>query len=155
MPSKDVPRRSEYAHFERVATRWMDNDVYGHVNNASYFSYFDSVINRFLIARGGLDIHGGGTVGFVVSSRCDYFGPTAYPEVVEVGLRAERIGRSSVTYGVALFAGNEERARAAGAMTHVFVDRATSKPVPIPAPLRQALEEIARPGGSPADPPAE
>ncbi len=142
--AKDPPRRSEYAHFDELSTRWMDNDLYGHVNNAHYYSYFDSAINRYLIAAGGLDIHAGEVVGFVVSSQCDYFRPFRYPDRVAVGLCTDRIGNSSATYGLAIFVGDEEDARAAGAMTHVFVRRATSKPVPIPAPLRSALVAIAR-----------
>ncbi len=136
------PRRDDYAHLEPVYTRWMDNDVYGHVNNAHYYSYFDSAINRYLIAAGGLDIHGGEVVGFVVSSRCDYFRPIAYPDAIEVGLRADRIGNSSVTYGLAIFVAGDEEARAAGTMTHVFVNRASSRPVSLPPRLRCALEEI-------------
>jgi acyl-CoA thioester hydrolase len=143
---KAVPRRSDYAWFRAVTTRWMDNDVYGHVNNAHYYAYFDSAINDLLISRGGLDIQGGPVVGFVVSSACDFFSPVAYPQDLEVGVRADRIGTSSVHYGVALFLPGGEEARAAGTMVHVFVDRASSRPVPIPEPLRRALQGIARPG---------
>ncbi len=148
MARTDVPRRRDYARFHAVTSRWLDNDVYGHVNNATYFAYFDSAINHHLIARGGLDPAGGTVVGWVVSSRCDFFRPLRYPDAGEIGLRADRIGRSSATYGVAAFRAGDDEARAAGAMTHVFVDRATSRPVPIPAALRRALEEIAhaRPG---------
>lgn len=138
------PRRAEYPSRDEVTTRWVDNDVYGHVNNAHYYAYFDSVINRHLIVAGGLDIHAGPVVGFVVSSRCDYFRPLRYPDRVVVGLCTDRIGTSSATYGLALFVGDEEEARAAGAMTHVFVDRASGAPVPIPTRLRAALEGIAR-----------
>jgi acyl-CoA thioester hydrolase len=122
----------------------MDNDVYGHVNNAHYYAYFDTVVNRYLIEAGGLDIHGGPVVGFVVSSACDYFRPVAYPEEIEIGLRVDRVGRSSVQYGLSLLAPGDEAVRAAGTLVHVFVDRATSKPVEIPAPIRRALESIAR-----------
>jgi acyl-CoA thioester hydrolase len=138
------PRRSEYPHSEEMTTRWMDNDIYGHVNNAHYYSYFDSAINRYLITAGGLDIHGGDVVGFVVSSQCDYYSPIAYPDRLAIGLCTDRLGTSSVTYGLALFAGDDEVARAAGAMTHVFVDRASNRPVPIPPKLRAALEAIQR-----------
>jgi acyl-CoA thioester hydrolase len=143
-PRDPPPRRAEYPREDEVTTRWMDNDVYGHVNNAHYFAYFDSAINRHLIREGGLDIHGGAIVGFVVASRCDYFRPVRYPDPLAVGLCTDRVGTSSVTYGLALFLGDEEEARAAGAMTHVFVDRASGKPVPIPPRLRAALEAIAR-----------
>jgi len=147
MVEKPQPRHADYAWFRPVTTRWMDNDVYGHVNNAHYYSYFDTVINQYLIERGGLDLHASRVVGFVVSSSCDFFRPVAYPGGLEVGLRVERIGRSSVTYGVALFAAGDEAARAAGKVVHVFVDRATSASVQLPEPIRKALEAIA--GGPP------
>jgi acyl-CoA thioester hydrolase len=147
MTRKTPPRRSEYPQFDEVSTRWVDNDVYGHVNNAHYYAYFDSAINRYLIGAGGLDIHAGPVVGFVVSSRCDYWKPLSYPERVAVGVCTDHLGRSSATYGVAMFVGEEEEARAAGAMIHVFVDRASSRPVPIPPALRTALEAIARQRG--------
>jgi acyl-CoA thioester hydrolase len=121
----------------------MDNDVYGHVNNAHHYAYFDSAINRFLIERGGLDIHRGDAVGWVVSSSCDYFGAVAYPDALEIGLRVERLGTSSVRYGVALFKAGDEVARAAGSVVHVFVRRDTSRPIPLPASIRSALGEIA------------
>lgn len=147
LPGKPVPRRGAYAWFLPVTTRWMDNDVYGHVNNAHYYSLFDSAINRFLIERGGLDIHRGDVVGYVVSSSCDYFAPVAFPEALEVGLRVERLGNSSARYGLALFRAGDELARAAGAVVHVFVDRASSRPTPLPARIRAALEAIATGGG--------
>jgi acyl-CoA thioester hydrolase len=144
-PRSAPPRRSDYAWFRVVTSRWTDNDIYGHVNNAHYYAYFDSAINDLLIRQGGLDIRGGPVVGFVVRSSCEYFAPVAYPDDLEVGVRAERIGNSSVHYGVGLFLAGGEEARAAGTMVHVFVDRATSRPMPIPAPLRRALEAVARP----------
>ena len=144
MADRVLPRRADYAWFRPVTPRWMDNDVYGHVNNAHYYAYFDTVVNRYLIEAGGLDIHGGPVVGFVVSSACDYFRPVAYPEEIEIGLRVDRLGRSSVRYGLSLLAAGDEAVRAAGTVVHVFVDRATSKPVEIPAPIRRALESIVR-----------
>jgi len=143
MSKKNAPRRADYPYVKKVTTRWMDNDVYGHVNNAHYYSYFDSVINEYLISERALDLHGA-VVGFMVSSQCDYFGPLSYPGIVEIGVRTERIGNSSVTYAVAAFAESDDAARAAGSMTHVFVDRRTSKPVPLPASVRRALEAIAK-----------
>jgi acyl-CoA thioester hydrolase len=145
MATPSLPRREAYSFFVPLSTRWMDNDVYGHVNNAHYYSFFDSAVNRFLIDQAGLDIHGGAVVGYIVSSSCDYFAPVAYPEELEVGVRCDKLGNSSVRYGVALFRRGGEEARAAGTMVHVFVDRATSKPVPLPAPLRGALSQILRP----------
>jgi acyl-CoA thioester hydrolase len=121
----------------------MDNDVYGHLNNAHYYSLFDTAVNRFLIERGGLDIHRGDVVGWVVSSSCDYFAPVAYPDDLEIGLRVDRLGNSSVTYGLAVFRAGEESARAAGAMVHVFVDRSSSRPAALPEKLRAALQAIA------------
>jgi acyl-CoA thioester hydrolase len=150
MAERPVPRRADYARFHAVTTRWMDNDVYGHVNNAHYYSFFDTAINAYLIAEGGLDIRRGPVVGYVVRSACDYFGPVAYPDALEVGVRVDRVGTSSVHYGVALFAAGDERARAAGTMVHVFVDRDTSRATAIPAPLRRALEAIACGDGRPA-----
>ena len=144
MADKVAPRRADYAWFRPVTPRWMDNDVYGHVNNAHYYAYFDTVVNRYLIEAGGLDIHAGKVVGYVVSSACDFFRPVAYPDDLEVGLRVNRIGRSSVRYGLGLFAVGDDAARAAGAVVHVFVDRATSRPVDVPGPLRRALEAIVR-----------
>jgi acyl-CoA thioester hydrolase len=142
MADQVAPRRADYEWFRPVTARWMDNDVYGHVNNAHYYSYFDTVINRYLVERGRLDIHASSVVGFVVSSACDFFRPVAFPDDLEVGLRVDRTGRSSAHYGVALFAAGDDAARAAGRVVHVFVDRETSRPVEIPDPIRRALEAI-------------
>ena len=135
-----------YPYRRRITTRWTDNDVYGHVNNAVYYHYFDSVINALLIEQGGLDIHDGQTVGFIVRSECDYLKPVAYPAELEVGLAVERLGNSSVTYAMALFevsaSGHTEevtQACARGRMVHVFVDTASGRPTPIPGRMRQAL----------------
>lgn len=134
--------RADYRHFQPVTTRWHDNDLYGHVNNVVYYSYFDSAVNTFLIERGALDIHAGQVVGFVVSSSCDYFASIAFPERIEVGLRVARLGNSSVQYELAVFKGGEEEACAAGRFVHVFVDRQSNRPVPIPDALRAALEGL-------------
>jgi acyl-CoA thioester hydrolase len=142
MVAKLPPRRVDHGWFGPVTTRWMDNDVYGHVNNAHYYSYFDTVINQYLIERGGLDVRSSPVVAFVVSSSCDFFRPVAYPGGLEVGLRVDQVGRSSVHYEVALFAAGDEVARAAGKVVHVFVDRSSSTPVAIPEPIRKALEAI-------------
>jgi acyl-CoA thioester hydrolase len=145
MARTPVPRRSAYRAFHRVTTRWMDNDVYGHVNNAHYYSYFDSAINALLLAGGALDLREGAAVGFVVSSGCDFHAPVAYPGTVEVGVRVEEMGRSSVRYGVALFAEGDEVARASGFMVHVFVDRGTGRSTPLPDAVRRTLEPLAAP----------
>jgi len=144
MADKVAPRRADYAWFRPITPRWMDNDVYGHVNNAHYYAYFDTVVNRYLIEAGGLDIHGGSVAGYVVSSACDFLRPVAYPEDLEVGLVVSHVGTSSVRYGLALFAAGDDGARATGTMVHVFVDRGTSRPVPVPERLRRALEAISR-----------
>ncbi|PZP22149.1 acyl-CoA thioesterase [Pseudomonas kuykendallii] len=134
--------RTDYRHFQPVTTRWHDNDLYGHVNNVVYYGYFDSAVNTFLIERGGLDIHDGQVVGFVVSSSCDYFASIAFPERIEVGLRVARLGNSSVQYELAVFKESEDEACAAGRFVHVFVDRQSNRPVPIPDTLRAALEGL-------------
>ena len=131
MVAKISPRRADYAWFRPITTRWMDNDVYGHVNNAHYYSYFDTVINQYLVERGGLDIHASPVVGFVVSSSCDFFRPVAYPDGLEVGLRVDQVGKSSVHYGVALFAAGDDAARAAGRATE-----GRAAPALAQAPLR-------------------
>ncbi|KFX71238.1 thioesterase [Pseudomonas taeanensis MS-3] len=134
--------RSDYAHFQPISTRWHDNDLYGHVNNVTYYSYFDSAVNAYLIEVGGLDIHNGEVVGFVVSSACDYFASIAFPERIEIGLRVGKLGNSSVQYELAVFKAGEDEACAAGRFVHVFVDRASNRPVAIPQPLREALAAL-------------
>lgn len=131
--------RSDYPHFRPISTRWHDNDIYGHVNNVTYYSFFDSAVNTYLIEVGGLDIHNGGVVGFVVSSSCDYFASIAFPDAIEVGLRVGKLGNSSVQYELAVFKAGEDEACAAGRFVHVFVDRQTNRPLPIPEGLRAAL----------------
>ena len=140
---KTYPQRPAFPHIGTVSTRWTDNDIYGHVNNAVYYHYFDSVINAYLVERGGLDIHQGGVVGFIVHSECDYLAPVAYPGNLEVGVATTQVGNSSVTYQVALFKPGDAAPAAVGSMVHVFVHTATHQPVPIPPPLRRALEAIA------------
>lgn len=142
MPKSPRPTRADYRHFTPITTRWHDNDIYGHVNNVVYYSYFDSVVNLYLIEVAGLDIHMGAIVAFVVASGCNYHAPIAYPEKLEGGLRANKISASSVEYGVAIFRAGEDAAVADGFFTHVFVDRATGKPVRIPERMRAALEKI-------------
>lgn len=139
MPEQPQHLRADYRHFRPITTRWHDNDLYGHVNNVVYYSYFDSAVNAYLIERGGLDIHEGEVVGFVVSSSCDYFASIAFPDALDVGLRVGKLGNSSVQYELAIFKAGEEQACAAGRFVHVFVDRASNRPVPIPASLREAL----------------
>lgn len=139
--SRPLPHEA-YAAFHRITTRWNDNDLYGHVNNVTYYAWFDTAVNRYLIEAGGLDIHDSPVIAYVVSSSCQYFRAVSYPEPVEVGLRVERLGNSSVTYGVGIFHAAEGVALAQGQFVHVFVDRATDRPVPIPEGIRAALERL-------------
>jgi acyl-CoA thioester hydrolase len=134
--------RADYPVFYPIVTRWMDNDIYGHVNNVTYYSYFDSVINRYLIDEGGLDIHDAPVVGFMVSSSCQFKKPVAYPEALEAGLRVVKTGTRSVTYEVAIFREGETDAAAVGELVHVFVDRASNSSTAIPAGIHAALEQI-------------
>jgi acyl-CoA thioester hydrolase len=142
MSEADRPYRAAYPYLAPIATRWMDNDVYGHVNNVVYYSYFDTAANRFLIEEGGLDIHAGDVVGLVVESRCRYHAPIAFPSPVTAGVRVERLGNRAVTWGIAIFDAGAELAAAHGTFAHVFVDRASRTPVAIPTRIRAALERI-------------
>ncbi len=141
MPSPR-PQASDYHYFIPITTRWTDNDVYGHVNNVTYYSYFDSVANHFLIHEGGLDIEHGEVIGLVVESHCNYHAPVAYPQRLRAGLRVDKLGNRSVTYGLAVFLEDEPEAVAHGYNVHVFVDRASREAVPIPEALRTALIQI-------------
>lgn len=143
----EPPARGDYLHHCPLETRWMDNDLYGHLNNVVYYSLFDTVINRYLIGEGGLDIHQGGVIGFAVQSSCTFAGSVAYPDALEGGLRVAKLGTSSVRYEVAVFRLGDAQARAYGDFTHVFVDRATQRPTPIPEQLRAALARLVRPQG--------
>lgn len=134
--------RSDFQVFYPISTRWMDNDVYGHVNNVTYYSYFDSAINRYLIEEGGLDIHSATVVGYVVSSNCQFRKPLAYPDAIEAGLRVAKTGNTSVAYEVGIFKQSEDEASAFGQVVHVFVDQKTNKPTAIPDRIRAALVQI-------------
>ncbi len=135
-------RRSAYKAFRTISTRWMDNDVYGHVNNAVYYSWFDTAVNAWLIEQGVLDIHGGHTIGLVIETQCNYFAPLSFPQTIEAGIRVARLGNSSVRYEVGLYAQGAELSAAHGHFVHVYVDRQTRRPMPLPAPLRAALETL-------------
>ena len=140
--SKRSQSRSDYRHFQIIPTRWMDNDIYGHVNNVHYYSYFDTAVNQFLIESGVLDIHHGEVVGFVVETACSYFSPIAFPDLVHAGIRVGRIGNSSVQYELGLFRNDDTQLAAAGSFTHVYVNRATGKSVPVPDPVRAVLAQL-------------
>ena len=140
MADAETPER--YRYFLPITTRWMDNDAYGHINNVTYYSYFDTVANHYLIHEGGLDIHSGAVIGLVVESRCTYRAPLAYPDVLRAGLRVDKLGQRSVTYGLAIFKDGESQAAAHGTFVHVFVDRQSRKATPMPERLRAALERL-------------
>lgn len=141
-----MPRpRAAYRHFMSIESRWMDNDVYGHVNNVVYYAFFDTVVNRYLIKAGALDIHQGEVIGLVVETGCQYFAPLAFPDTIEAGLRVVRIGRSSVRYEVGLFRAGDAAAAAQGHFVHVYVDRANRRPVELPVGLRDALAVLLDP----------
>lgn len=135
--------RADYRHFTPIQTRWMDNDIYAHVNNVVYYSYFDTIVNGYLIAQGALDIHGGAVIGLVVETGCRYFAPIAFPQMLDGALRVAKIGNSSVRYELAIFRPGEDAPVAEGHFVHVYVDRATRRPSPLPDALRHALEAVA------------
>lgn len=137
-----TPSLSDYPYHVEIATRWQDNDAYGHINNVMYYSFFDTAVNRFLIEEGGLNIHNGNIVAYVVSSQCQYITPAAYPENIFVGVRVIKVGRSSVTYGLSVYAGEAKRRVAHGQFVHVFVERSSDKAVPIPVNTKEALAAI-------------
>jgi acyl-CoA thioester hydrolase len=132
-------RRADYPHFLTITTRWMDNDLYGHINNVVYYSFFDTVINEYLIRKGDLDIHQSSMIGLAIETMCRFHRPLAYPEPVEAGLRVGTLGRSSVRYEIALFSPGLDEPAATGHFVHVFVERASRRPAPIPATIRAAL----------------
>jgi acyl-CoA thioester hydrolase len=145
---KSVETRASYLHFARLDTRWNDNDVYGHVNNVVYYALFDTAVNRHLIDTGCLDMHNSPVIGLVVETQCRYFKSIAYPDVVHVGIRVARLGTSSVRYEIGLFANDDDAVVAQGHFVHVYVDRATNKPVPIPEPTRRVLRNLMLPAPS-------
>ena len=142
-PTREATR-GDFPHVRAISTRWKDNDVYGHVNNVEYYSFFDTVINAWLIAEGGLDIHGGDVIGVCAESHCAFHAPLAFPRPVDAGLRVGKLGRSSVRYELALFGADATGPAATGWFVHVFVDRASRRPVDaLPPGLRAALERLA------------
>lgn len=143
MSEKAVPaKRESYRHFETMPTRWGDNDSYGHVNNVVYYAFFDSAVNRHLIQRGVLDIAASEVVGLVIETRCTFFASMGFPDIVNVGLKVVHLGKSSVRYEIALFRNDAEECSALGHFVHVYVDRATNRPVPIPDAVRAVLQAL-------------
>lgn len=134
--------RADFYYFIDLGTRWSDNDIYGHVNNVMYYSYFDTTANRYLIDEGGLNIHDGDIIGLVVDSGCSYFAPVAFPDQLEGGLAISKLGNSSVRYEIGIFKKGEQTAVAQGHFVHVFVDRAQRQSTPIPAQMREALAKL-------------
>lgn len=142
MQSEQTITRQSFKWLDAVTTRWHDNDAYGHVNNVTYYSFFDTAVNRYLIEQGKLNIHTDKVIAFVVNSQCNYYAPVAYPDALEVGVNVQKLGNSSVVYHVAVFHKDQPSAVAIGSFTHVFVDRETNQSVPIPAAIRTALAAI-------------
>jgi acyl-CoA thioester hydrolase len=141
--SKPVPTtRADYPHFLSINTRWSDNDLYGHVNNVVYYSYFDTVVNEYLIRHGALDLEAGKTIGLVVETHCSYFASLAFPERIDAGLRVTRLGTTSVRYEVGIFSAGSEQPAAQGHFVHVYVDRDTRRPAPLPEALVAALKPL-------------
>ncbi len=143
MSEKTAPtKRESYWHFETMPTRWGDNDSYGHVNNVVYYAFFDSAVNRHLIQRGVLDIAASEIVGLVIETRCTFFASMGFPDIVNVGLKVVHLGKSSVGYEIALFRNDADECSALGHFVHVYVDRATNRPVPIPDAVRTVLQAL-------------
>src|SRR5215471_19963147 len=134
--------RTAYPFFTRITTRWMDNDLYGHINNVVYYSFFDTAVNTYLIERGALDIHNGGVIGLVVETQCNFFAPLQYPNTVEAGVRVGRVGTSSVRYEIGLFADAAPTSAASGHFVHVYVERASRRPMSLSPALLKALAPL-------------
>jgi acyl-CoA thioester hydrolase len=135
-------RRENYRHFLAIPTRWHDNDIYGHVNNVVFYAYFDTVVAEYYIQSGGFDIHGSSVIGLVVETLCRYHKPLAFPDVIDAGLRVARLGSSSVRHEIGLFRAGDDTPAATGHFIHVFVDRETRRPAPIPEHIRSALAQL-------------
>jgi acyl-CoA thioester hydrolase len=141
----EAKHRNDFKHFAAISTRWMDNDAYGHVNNVVYYSWFDTVVNEYLIANGALNIEKSPVIGLVIETQCNYFAPVAFPDRIDAGVRVTKLGNSSVRYEVGIFRNGEERASAQGHFVHVYVDRITREPTPLPDAMRQLLQTIVIP----------
>ncbi len=152
-PEVPAVAREHYPHLMSIPTRWADNDIYGHVNNVEYYAFFDTVINDWLIREGGLDIHHGAVIGVCAESRCCYLAAAAFPDVIEAALRVGQLGRSSVRYELALFRSGDPEAIAVGWFVHVFVERESRRPMPIPPGLRDALARLHSEAGADGAPP--
>ncbi|MCH8622680.1 thioesterase family protein [Undibacterium sp. TS12] len=138
----EAKSRKDFRHFHTITTRWMDNDAYGHVNNVVYYSWFDTVVNQFLIVNGVLDIENSPVIGLVIETQCNYLASVAFPDLIEAGVSVSKLGNSSVRYEVGIFKNGEDSAAAQGHFVHVYVDRETRRPTAIPDPMRQLLQTI-------------
>ena len=141
--SRAEPRpRSAYRAWRTIPTRWADNDAYGHVNNVVHYAWFDTAVNAWLVEAGMLDIAQGDPIGLVVETRCAYFAPLSFPQSAEVGIAVARLGSSSVTYRLGIFAEGQGSAAAEGEFTHVYVDRSGRRAKPLPDAWREKLEAL-------------
>ncbi|MET0964639.1 MAG: thioesterase family protein [Noviherbaspirillum sp.] len=138
----ETKSRGEYRHFHPITTRWADNDAYGHVNNVVYYSYFDTVVNQFLIDNGVLDIERSPVIGLVVETHCNYFTSVAFPDRISAGMRVSRLGNASVRYEIGIFRNDEKQAAACGHLVHVYVDRESRRPAAIPDAMRRLLQTV-------------
>lgn len=142
MESEKLMHRSDYSYFKNITTRWADNDIYGHINNVVYYSYFDTVANQYLIEFADFNPVSAPVIGVIVHSNCNYIKAIAYPDKIEAGLTVKKLGRSSVTYGIGVFRQGESAACAYGEFVHVFVNRKNNLPMSIPTKIRESLQKI-------------
>jgi acyl-CoA thioester hydrolase len=148
-PPAPAPQRDDFPVLRPITTRWADNDVYGHVNNVVYYAFFDTAVNGWLIDATGTDIRDLSAIGLVAETSCRFLAPLSFPDPVLAGLALERLGRTSVVYRLALFGGDSVQPAALGRFVHVYVDRDTRRPVPVPAEIRAALAQLGVSGGLP------
>ena len=144
MTRQQPETRDRYAEFVPIMTRWMDNDLYNHVNNVVYYSFFDTAVNGYMVQAGVLDLESSPVIGLVVETACQYFSPISFPDLVYCGLRVAHLGTSSVRFEIGVFRNEENVAAAQGHFVHVTCDRETHRPVPMPADMRAALEKLRR-----------
>jgi acyl-CoA thioester hydrolase len=142
MSDVPLPHRADFKALRPIATRWMDNDHYGHVNNVAYYSFFDTAVNGYLIESTGIDIRNLPAIGIVAESSCRFFSPVSFPDIIHAGLGLERIGARSVVYSIALFKNDDDEACALGRFVHVYVDRDSRRPIEIPAKIRQVVDSL-------------
>jgi acyl-CoA thioester hydrolase len=142
MADSEPIRRADFRHFRKIPTRWLDNDVYGHVNNVVYYSYFDTAVTGHLVDTGALDYRNAPVIGIVVETKCSFLKELAFPDVVEAGLRIAKLGNSSVRYEIGLFREGDAEAAAFGYFIHVYVDRKNRRPVRIPDRVRAIMAPL-------------